>query len=234
MMGGDHPIMSPTDHPLIHLERRLKERYHLRETEIDLAGRRFSLLSVASIDELLDQVIDEDDIPFWAEIWPASLGCLDYLGMNPDMVRGRRVLELGCGMGIVGLGVILNGGDLVQSDYVTEALQFAAVNAARNGLNPARTLLADWRRFTSDEVFDLIVGSDILYEKKLHPYLYPILAKSLAPGGRALLADPGREYAKLFMANLPENCWSWRKEVISVPVGDRDQLIDIYILQKLS
>lgn len=223
----------PADHPLIHLERRLREKYHLRETEIEYAGRRLSVLSVTSIDELLDQVVDEDDIPFWAEIWPATLGCLSYLECHPELLRGERVLELGCGMGVLGIGILLSGGLITQSDFVTEALQFATVNAARNGLSPARTLLGDWRNFKTDENFDWIVGSDILYEKKLHPYLLEIFGRVLVTGGRILLADPGREYARQFIQSLPGECWSWRQENLAIPSVDRVHRIDIYIVQKL-
>jgi predicted nicotinamide N-methyase len=195
-------------------------------------GRKLSVLAVASIDELLDQVVDEDDIPFWAEIWPSSLGLIKYLARYSQELRDKTVLELGCGVGVLGIAAQLCGGILTQSDYMTEALQFASVNASRNGLKPAKTLLADWRSFHSEIRYDWIIGSDILYEKKLHPYLYDIFDHVLAEGGRVVLADPGRGYARQFINETLPKQWVVDCCRESVDQDGQEFWIDLYTLRK--
>lgn len=221
-----------TTHVLIHLERRLRESYRLQESTLEFGGRNLSVLAVASIDDLLDQVVDGDDIPFWAEIWPSSLGLMKYVAKNSRQFRGKTVLELGCGVGVLGLAIQLCGGILTQSDYRVEALQFAAVNASRNGLEPAKTLLADWRSFGTMDRYDWIIGSDILYEKKLHPYLLGIFERNLADHGRVILADPGREYAKQFIKETLPQPWRYDHGQETVNQDNRELAIDLYIVQK--
>lgn len=220
------------DHPLKALEDRLKERYRLKETKFTFAARDLSILSIADLDELLEQVVSEDDIPFWAELWPSAVGLLSCLDEMGGMLRGNTVLELGCGTGLVGIAVQLDGGILTQSDFVIDALRFSAVNASRNGLLPAKTLQADWRSFSAGHRYQWIIGSDILYEKKLHPFLKKIFREYLEPGGHLLLSDPGRAYAIEFMAEMTDDGWSCEMMTQRIRIEDREHTIDVYCLER--
>lgn len=220
------------NHPLAALENKLQERYRLKETDLCFHQYRLRILSIADLDELLDQVVSEDDIPFWAELWPSALGLLSYLEEFGNELKDTEVLELGCGTGLVGIGVQLCDGRLTQSDYVTDALQFAAVNASRNNLQPALPLQADWRNFTAKRQFRWILGSDILYEKKLHPFLKTIFGEYLEPQGHLLIADPGRAYAKDFMESMAEEGWTCQHMTRHITMDGREHAIDIYRLIK--
>ncbi len=214
-------------HPLIHLERRLLARYHLKENTVVCGEKILRVLSVANIDELLDQVTDENEIPFWAELWPAAIGLLQFLIAWPQL-KGQTVLELGCGTGLAGLGVLLRGGVLTQTDYMVEALQFAAVNAARNGLSPAQCVQADWRHFSLRQKYDWIIGSDVLYEKKLHPFLWQIFHSNLSAEGQVVLADPGRLYAQQFMQIVEEHGWTVQTDRRLIDFEAKITPVDIY------
>lgn len=211
----------------MHLETRLKARYRLKDTVIPFGDKTLSVLSVANIDELLDQVTYEDEIPFWAELWPASVGLLKVFEAGPQL-DGQTVLEIGCGTGLAGLGVLLRGGCLTQTDYAVEALQFATVNAVRNGLSPAQCVQADWRNFKLQQKYDWIIGSDILYEKKLHSSLMEIFTRNLAANGKVLLTDPGRLYAREFVQTMEATGWTVQTNYTAIDFEAKTTQIVVY------
>ncbi len=195
---------------------RLAERYRLQEVRLEIGSRRLELLKVVNIDDLLDKVTDADQIPFWADLWPASIGLAAYILSHGERLRGKRVLELGAGVGLAGIAGRMAGAEAVQSDFSSEALRFTRVNCRRNGVPEEPTLLADWRQFPAEAgTFDLILGADILYEKTLHPYLERIFETALNPGGEVWLADPGRDYARQFGEAMAA---TWRIATDQIPV----------------
>jgi len=114
---------------------------------------------------------------------------------------GRRLLELGCGLGLAALAAIRAGFEVVATDYYDEALEFTQANACHNGLVPPTTRLVDWRRFPADlGRFDLVVASDVLFERPNVPLVAAAYARTIAPGGRGWLTDPGRPPAAAFPA----------------------------------
>lgn len=209
----------------------LNREFHLKSVSVKFGAQSLELIKVADLDELLERVTDADQIPFWAELWPASLGLARYIFNNRQLLQGRKVLELGAGIGLAGIAARIVGAELLQTDYSEAALRFIRVNSLSNGLAEPQLLLADWRRFPRIGLFDMILGADILYEKTLHPSLIRIITDHLNPEGTVWLADPGRDYAVEFVLSLLNLGWSVRQ--IRVPVvyeGKTDQ-IDIYQLQ---
>ncbi len=208
----------------------LATRYKLARVELTVAERPLELVKVENIDDLLDRVSDPDQIPFWAELWPAAIGLARYVLSNRARVAGQRLLELGCGVGLAGIAAKLAGATVVQSDFSPDALRFAAVNCQRNGVPAEPQLLADWRAFPKEAGrFDRVMGSDILYEKTLHQELCQIFQNHLRPGGEIWLADPGRDHAKQFIA---ERTAGWRVIQTAIPVAyeGKTRAIDLYRL----
>jgi ETFB lysine methyltransferase len=136
---------------------------------------------------------------------------------------GRRLLELGCGLGLVSLAAIRAGFDVIATDYYEEALAFTELNARHNELPPPATRLVDWRRFPEDlGRFDLVVASDVLFEKPNIPLIAAAFSRTLAPGGRGLLTDPGRPPAAAF----PAECERHGLQIIEhppIPVSKPDK-----------
>ncbi len=184
-------------------------RYDIRQHNIDLIHHTLVINSVRSIDELLDGVEHEDDIPFWAELWPSALGLASYLWEGEDR-KGQRILELGCGVGLCSIVGALKGGYVLATDRFHEALEFARYNAHANnlGLENIDFARVDWRHWQIKDRYHLIIGSDILYEPKLHPNLQYILSTCLEPTGKAIIADPGRKYARDFLEVLEGDGWN--------------------------
>lgn len=203
---------------------------YTNETTVVFKNKSFSVKVVEDVDYLLGLVKTDDDVPFWAVLWPAAIGMSEYIWENIDFM-GQRVLELGAGLGLVGLVAAEKQAQVVQTDFIPEALQLAQENSEINGIANIKNVLADWRDFQIDEKFDWILGSDILYEPKLHPYLLKIFQENLAPGGSVVVADPGRDDAKKFIEELAQAGWDVKTVAKEVYENGRRVNVSLYFLQ---
>jgi predicted nicotinamide N-methyase len=210
----------------------LQRSYNLKPVEININGHLINLIKVENIDDLLELANEPDEIPFWADIWPSSIGLARYILQNPSDFNNKRLLELGAGVGLAGIAAKLAGSRVVQSDFTGEALRFTQVNCFHNHVAATDLLLADWRRFpTGLEPFERIIGADILYEKTLHSDLLNIFRCSLIADGAILLADPGRSYAGEFIRAAAKTGWRIDRYAEPVIYEERSYNIDIYRLQ---
>jgi predicted nicotinamide N-methyase len=200
---------------------------------LKLGSHPITLLKVADIDALLERLSDPDQIPFWAELWPASIGLAHFITRHAQKVQGLSVLELGAGVGLAGIAAKLAGACVTQSDCFREALRFSEINCRQNHLPDRPMLLADWRDFPAPKSrFALVIGSDILYEKTLHDALLHVLDQTLAPQGAVWLADPGRSHAALFLEKAGRAGWSYETTPFTIDCKDESYRIDIYRLER--
>ena len=131
--------------------------------------------------------------PFWAFAWAGGQAAARYLLDHPGLLRGRRVLDVGAGSGLVAIAAALAGAaQTVAADIDPIAATAQRLNAALNdvGLQP----------LTQDPIgadaplADVIVAADVCYEAPLANRLWPWL-RALAGAGRlVIIADPGRKY----------------------------------------
>jgi predicted nicotinamide N-methyase len=134
----------------------------------------------------------DDYMPYWAYLWPGAYFLAEAVAREP-VPEGVAALEIGCGLGLAGLVALGRGWRVTFSDYDDAALDFVRRSAAANGFEPARyaTRPLDWRD-PPDERFPVILGADVLYERRLVPLVASLLARMLAPNGYALIAGPYR------------------------------------------
>jgi predicted nicotinamide N-methyase len=134
---------------------------------------------------------------YWAKLWP-PVGTMCELVANARWPAGTTVLELGCGIGVVGLAALAAGCRVTFSDYVPIAVELALANAEHNGFPSARGLVLDWKQ-PRDERFDVILGSDILYDKQNYPALVDLVDRMLQPLGTVWIGDSGRYHVPTFI-----------------------------------
>jgi SAM-dependent methyltransferase len=179
----------------------------VRVERIPVGPRIYELLVPADSDALLDDALvaarfaQDEYMPYWAALWPAAFLLADAVaawGPVPADAEPPHVLELGCGLGLVGL-VALNGGYRVTcSDYDEDALAFVQASARQNGLPTPTTRLLDWRQTYDDLRPDRILAADVLYEARNLEPVARFVARHLKPDGFALIADANRTTADPF------------------------------------
>jgi len=175
----------------------------LVEEVVPLApGRELAILRPRDSEALLDEHAFEDDefLPYWAELWPSGVALARAIATRS--LKGATVLELGCGLGLPSLAAALAGGRVLATDWSTAAIELLTTNAERNGAT-LETAVISWA--APDAVlerapFDLVLASDVLYERRNLPVLAELLPRL---GREVLLADPGRAALEDFLAQLP-------------------------------
>jgi predicted nicotinamide N-methyase len=170
---------------------------------IEVGGLALRLVRPEEPESLLDeQAFAEDEfLPYWAELWPAGLALAAAL---PPGLQGRRVVELGCGLGVPALVAAARGARVTAVDWAAEAIALLRENAARNAL-ALEAVHADWRAFAGS--FDLVLAADVLYEARNVEPLAELLPR-LAP--EALVGLAGRPHEEPFL-----------RRAAAEPVADR-------------
>ncbi len=113
--------------------------------------------------------------------------------MSTYAIGGKRVLELGCGLGLASMVVHRRGGDITASDCHPLAAQFLAENLELNGLPVMKYSVAHWDR--PDPLlglFDVIIGSDVLYDREQPQALSQFIDRHSSGQVEVLIVDPGR------------------------------------------
>jgi len=174
---------------------------------IDIGGARFALERPAEPESLIDEdaFADDEFLPYWAERWPSGIALAEHVSTRHDL-RGRRVLEIGCGLGLPSLVAARLGADVVAADWSPDAIALLERNASRNGLR-VTAVPADWRdteAIVSLGPFDLVVAADVLYEER---NAAPILTLLATLGAPAAIADPGRRHAAGFLDAVRAGDW---------------------------
>lgn len=215
--------------------------YPTRQIDLELENHTFKLLEVADAEALLDELIGKGDshedvlderIPYWAELWPSALGMAQFLLKRPIVAPGRKVLELGCGLGLPGIVAGKLGGEVTLSDYLPPALDFAQSNWELNNEQEVKTTLLDWRKPEPALATDLLLASDITYEARNFPYLPNAFHTLCKPGGTIVLSDPKRQVAKPFFRRLPEEGFTVEKLEEEVKFQRRRIVIHIYLVSR--
>ena len=180
----------------------------MREERILLAGHELLIARPDDPETLIDESrFDEDEfLPYWAELWPSGIALARHVAELE--LGGKRVLELGCGLALPSFAAALAGAEMLATDWSPEAVDLVAVNASANGLSVTAAVL-DWSAGASDVgLFDLVVAADVLYEERNALPVLRLLHEAVAPGGQALIADPGRRHAAGFYDHAREAGWS--------------------------
>lgn len=214
----------------------LRGSFELREERFDHAGWSASLLLPRAADELIDEGEFEADerLPYWAELWPSARVLARHLLDAPP--AEPAALELGCGVALPALALRRLGMDVLATDWYPDALRFARVNSERNGLGPLRTALLDWRHPPEGETYPLVIAADVLYEPRNATLLAGLLPRLIAPGGRALIADPRRVYLPEFRNLVYAAGWRTteidRREETSDPATGARSTVRVWELRR--
>jgi ETFB lysine methyltransferase len=212
----------------------LERRFRTSIADVEIGDRTFSILKPANADDLIreEDFVKDERLPYWADVWPSSIVLAEKLLELKG--AGKTALELGCGVGLSTLAATTSGFDVLSTDYYADALDVTQANIFRNLGRSAKTRLVDWRHLPDDlGRFDLVFASDVLYENEYAALLPVILEGVIGAEGIALIADPGRVAAPIFVEACGKNGLVIRnKETRPFEAGEIKQSIDIYEISK--
>jgi predicted nicotinamide N-methyase len=156
------------------------------EIHLHKAGPQSGLRRLAARDEAFGS-------PYWAHYWGGGLVLARYLLDRPDVVAGRRVLDLGAGSGIVGIAAAKAGAaKVIAADIDPYAIAAMELNAAINGVT-ILPVLADLTNGEPPATHIVCVG-DLFYEAALAKRVTIFLDRCLERGMGILIGDPWRAH----------------------------------------
>ena len=155
--------------------------------------------------------------PFWAFAWAGGQALARYVLDQPELVKGKRIVDLASGSGLVALAAMKAGAASVLAadidEFATEAIR---LNAELNGISPPPyesegnfTVTSTNLLFLPPPSCDLILAGDLFYEEDLAARVIAWAEDAEARGTACLIGDPGRSYlprerlARLAEYNVP-------------------------------
>lgn len=169
--------------------------------------------------------------PLFGVLWPSGAQMAARMALRP--VRStERILEIGCGLALASLVGHRRGADVTASDYHPLAERFLEENLRLNDLGPMKYRHADW---SAPELpptqpgaaalralrgqYDLIIGSDLLYERDASAALGGFIARHSSPAGEVWIIDPDRGNRPAFNREMAAQGFSMREERLDSPAS---------------
>ncbi|MGF1512973.1 MAG: methyltransferase [Elainellaceae cyanobacterium] len=180
------------------------EYYKVKFETICIGGISYTIRSLLDLQQFSDSEgkalrlgISSAMWPLFGQVWP--MGKILAQVMAQENLDGRRVLEVGCGLALPSIVVKRLGGDITASDYHPLAQAFLLENTILNALSPIPFSPGNWDvEDTALGKFDLIVGSDILYERRHVEQTSLFIDQHCDRSGEVIVVDPGRGSHRAF------------------------------------
>ena len=210
----------------------LLRRFRTAKRTVRVSERDVELLSPANADDLIseDDYVADERLPYWADLWPSA----QILANEVALMRlgNQRVLELGCGLGVVALGAAMAGAEVTATDYYDDALLFAALNVHAATGKSIATRMVNWVAMPEDlGKFDVVLASDVLYEHRYAAMVADAIARTLVRGGEAIVADPGRIALEEFLEECSDRGLASEADVRPFVDGEINQTITLWRLR---
>lgn len=217
-----------------------KVKYNTHIKQLKLRNKLYILETIRDLDEAIDQIcaamtpeeqldpFAEDLCPYFGVLWPAAEALSLYLSENSLLIKGKRVLELGCGLGLPSLVATQLGAEVLATDFHPDVEEYFLRNCRHTNVQCSYQRL-NWREDNSQlGQFDIVIGSDVLYESK-HPIeVARGLLRYVKPHGMILLSDPGRNHLQHFIDAMNE--LGHQENLSTVAVDGKENFILLYEL----
>ncbi len=182
----------------------------------DIESVKYTIEAVESQDALLDCVEGDAEPPYGLLLWESALALAHTLSLHDEPWMGKDVLELGCGTGLPGLVCARLGAGVVQTDMLSIYIRLAQHNGGLNDRPNIRYHISNWEQWNTPGTFDVIIGADLFYDRRVHRDLATVISRSLKPGGTVILADPQRISTPGFLDIMNVGGWQVSTTVVKV------------------
>jgi predicted nicotinamide N-methyase len=159
---------------------------------------------------------DTTTFPFWAKIWPSALALTSFLQAEPEWIAGKRVLELGAGIGLPSFFIARHAMEVVITDHSSEAMELANTNILQLELRNTRSIISDWNELPDQLIGETVLMSDVNYSPDQFGSLLEVISRFLGKGATLILATPQRLTATLFVEALHPHIQSVTQQTIYV------------------
>jgi predicted nicotinamide N-methyase len=150
--------------------------------------------------------------PLFGLLWPSGLQLAAHMASRP-LLLDERVLEIGCGLGLASLVCHRQGVDVTASDCHPLAGAFLLENLQLNDMVPMPYRHGDWAAAVDVDAlsggqqrvsgeFDLIMGSDVLYERDDDGQLSAFIERHASAKAEVLIVDPNRGNRSAFSKRM--------------------------------
>jgi len=172
--------------------------YTTRNVTLTIGGHDYQLRALGDRQQFADPNGDAARAGIFSAQWahfgqPWPSGCALAETMSAFAIDGKRILELGCGLGLSSLVLQRREADITASDHHPLAESFLEHNAALNGLDSITYRDLPWSEpDTTLGLFDVIIASDVLYERGHASQLADMMGRHARDDAEIVLSDPGR------------------------------------------
>lgn len=171
--------------------------------------------------------------PLFGLLWPSGAHMAARLAQRP-VTPGERILEIGCGLALASLVGHRRGADVTASDCHPLASSFLRENLRLNDLTPMKYRHGQWGAAQDNETpevnedrpdsplqgrFDLVMGSDLLYERDADGALAQFIALHTAPAGEVWITDPDRGNRNAFTRSMAQHGFALHEERLQTLAG---------------
>ena len=207
----------------------MQQEYDVRFRSYRIGGESFFIRSLSDTQQYVQPDpadvrpgISDANWGLFGVVWPS--GQMLARLMSEQAIKGLRILEVGCGLGLASLVLQRRGADITASDHHPEMPNFLRNNTVLNDLDDIGTISGDWGGDGAGDggdqaagKFDLIIGSDLLYERGHHDQLSAFIDRHAKPDASVIIVDPNRGHVGKFnrcMQELGYCCTEERAEAV--------------------
>jgi 2-polyprenyl-3-methyl-5-hydroxy-6-metoxy-1,4-benzoquinol methylase len=172
--------------------------YRVKFDTVTVGGEDYLIRSLLNLQQYSDPLgeaeragVSPSSWPLFGQIWPSAR--VLALAMQRFEIAGKRILEIGAGLALASLVIHRREGDMTVSDWHPLTQAFLKENLRLNQMGPLKYQTGNWE--ASNPAlgrFDLIIGSDVLYERQQPRQLAAFIERHAAPSAQIIIVDPDR------------------------------------------
>jgi len=157
--------------------------------------------------------------PLFGLVWPSAQKMADLMQTWP--LHNLRILEIGCGLALASLVIHRRLGNITASDCHPYTQRFLSANLLLNALPMMAYQSGHWGRDNPLlGEFDLIIGSDVLYERDHPAQLADFIQRHAAQHAQVLIIDPNRGQRSAFNKCMSGHQFDLTQSDIVLPLHD--------------
>lgn len=186
--------------------------YEVRQQTVNIGGLDYDVRSLLDNQQYADPLGSAEDAgmgasgwPLFGQVWPSAR--VLALAMHSHAIEGKRILEIGAGLALASLVIHRRAGDVTVTDWHPLTETFLQKNLLANGLGPLPYQPGNWALDDASGAsglgrFDLIIGSDVLYERQQPAQLARFIDQHATLHAEIIIVDPDRSNRSAFCREM--------------------------------